>query len=362
MAIEDAFDVRHEGVLAFIYHFGVSHVNNKSWVISDAEVDHAESTNVFFLCMPPTIENVVYSKDDWRFNADWDTTEPCIPGLDIAYYQFRWGIITGDGEDDVDDRYHVTLQPHQSSHFVDVPSILQSTARGVKLYKFGAVPHRIANGRWFDGPSYLVPSNVIGRINISALIESFSVDRPRVVTGETAMITLDVHTWRTTGAWTYAWQQKSGNSWVPFTGRVVNTGDVSKASPSFSTAGTRTFRVSATHRLPITGDPGYDGEPVRLDSDEISVEWTEPSSGTLSTSDYEIEVGDDIRVFGSYTVQQGSRATFSYTSPYFSETSDCSSSNANDVANATTSGTITDRLRSRAILPGLGLSSWLGHD
>ncbi len=336
-----------EGLVALIYHWSVNKFNHKGWVITKQEVAHAENNREFVPCIPPVPKDMVYSHtQDGSFNisVEWDNEESCVDGVEIARHEYKWKVVTGLGDDEFHSENDDGVSGNTRSDEWSVPATHRPSMRSVQLSEVRVVPRDIEHGNLFGGGAYPVPDSLIGKYDTTLFISNVYIDSDdELEVGESASLMVEYQKSPAAGAGVYTreWQVKTGSTWTKLPDGVTGT---HHASPSYTTEGKRTFRFVCTFSPANSGQPGLGPKSYEATSDELEVEWTVETSGTITADPDEITVGEHTDIDASYTVPTSSTgAAITYTT-HLSTRSNCPGRSDDDVSSAKNSGTLSQSL------------------
>ena len=325
--VDRAFcDALSNAELANFYFFGVANINNKSWPVTIHDVIDAESNQKFSECQTPTLKKLKYENTEWTIKANWEMTEPCIPGLRTGEFKYDWAgrrpVTTLMFEEDVtttasEDEYTLTPTDRLGLQTVFLRNF---RIEGMDPAILGdPIPEHLGDQLAYQilGPLYLLFlenearavngfvafANLIKHVLRSGdyTVEQFLFDDfdSRVVilgfnrtpggnshtVGVDVTLTVRVGTTLVNPTFTYRWEEYVNNEWLHYTRGVTDgTAIVVEGTP-----GTRRFRVEVTavesnresdgHTGDITDPPVLSG-PASATSDEVMVQWVANNAPT----------------------------------------------------------------------------------
>ena len=354
--------VRHMGCVgtngftAGLYTWATNKFNSKGWVITPAEVRHAENLRQYTECMPPTIDDIEWSNDQnnqWKIYADWPDHSNCHGTVNIKKHKIQWKFEGTDGG---------SSQPRNETDSmtraeITVPTIRQFDLQFVSFNAASVEPTEIEHGRWlFRAGIYPVPGSFLADevFDTTVFIRNFDTipdtknDEREFVAGTEVLMRVDVQTTRSTGDYSHSWRRKSGSGFQILTSGTSGN----EARYTRTSAGMETFKVIVTHQKPFTGIPGESREPFVVNSREITITWTpapeptntptpEPTntstptavptveaSGSITVSDNNPTVGDRVLFTGNFNIPEDSDVYVDYPSNFSQNR--CSGSAAGD--------------------------------
>ncbi len=264
-------------LLAEVYHFAVSKINNKGWPVTIHDIAHAEAMPKFVQCPQPRIDDILVYRRDLIIHSSWDYTHGCLDAVKVYRYDFCWGYgqyqspdQTNKSQSDFDLMIKVRCKQVDKDSSEDrnkrfayrVGPAYRPNLPYLELDKIRIYPYEINYG----GDYYYYKELDIPVHRDYVEIGSLTADVRNPVSGRKVTISVDASS-SLPGDIDYQWERYRNGNWSTFGGnanRIVDT--------RFS-AGRNQYRVTATHKQ----------SGISETSSPVEVTWVDPAPTATPT-------------------------------------------------------------------------------